>query len=67
VCRKRGLIKTDKKTIFAIISFAIIATIMGIGLSTINIVNVWWLVAAISVFGILYLPTAFIVDRFIIK
>ena len=67
VCRKRGLIKTDKKTIFAIISFAIIATIMGIGLSTINIVNVWWLVAAISVFGILYLPTAFIIDRFIIK
>ena len=67
VCRKRGLVKTDKKTIFAIISFAIIATIMGIGLSTINIVNVWWLVAAISVFGILYLPTAFIIDRFIIK
>ena len=67
VCRKRGLIKTDKKTIFAIISFAIIATIMGIGLSTVNIVNVWWLVAAISVFGILYLPTAFIIDRFIIK
>ncbi len=67
VCRKRGLVKTDKKTIFAIISFAIIATIMGIGLSTVNIVNVWWLVAAISVFGILYLPTAFIIDRFIIK
>ena len=67
VCRQRGLIKTDKKTIIAIISFVLIAVVMGIALATVNIVNIVWLGVAICVFGILYLPTAFIIDRFIIK
>jgi putative peptidoglycan lipid II flippase len=67
VCRKRGLVKTDKKTIFAIISFAVIAVIMGCGLSTITIANIWYLGFAVAGFGVLYLPTAFIADKFIAK
>lgn len=67
VCRKRALVKTDKKTVFAFFAFAGIATILGTALSTITITNIWWLGIAICAFGILYLPIAFIIDRFIIK
>ncbi len=67
VCRKRELVKTDKKTIFAIFAFAMISGAFGILLSTVSIANVWALGIAICAFGILYLPTAFIIDRFIIK
>ena len=67
VCRKRELIKTNHKTIFAVLTFAIISGILGILLSTISIANIWELGIAICAFGILYLPTAFIIDRYIIK
>lgn len=67
VCRERGLINTNKKTLFAIISFALLSIAMGVCMSVVNIPNIWWLGGAICVFGILYLPTAFIIDRYIIK
>ena len=67
VCRQRGLVKTDKKTVLAIISFCVIAAVMGAILSSVYVANVWWLGIVIAIFGILYLPTAFIVDRFLIK
>ena len=67
VCRQRGLVQTNKKTIFAIITFSVIAIAMGVCMSVVNIPNVWWLGMAICLFGILYLPTAYIIDRYIIK
>ena len=67
VCRKRGLIKTDAKTIVSMFVFAFISVALGALLSMIDISNVWILGMAICVFGILYLPIAFIIDRFIIK
>lgn len=67
VCRKRGLIKTDKKTVVSISIFAIISVILGVLLSMFTIPNIWVLGGAICAFGILYIPTAFIIDRYIIK
>ena len=67
VCRKRALVKTDKKTIFAMFIFAMISVLLGVLLSTIEIPNVLTLGIAMCVFGILYLPIAFVLDRFIIK
>ena len=67
VCRKRDLVKTDKKTIFAMMIFAVVSGGLGILLSMISITNVWMLGVAICGFGILYLPTAFIIDKYIIK
>lgn len=67
VCRKRELIKTNHKTIFATFVFTGISVALGALLSTILIANIWELGIAICAFGILYLPTAFIIDRYIIK
>ena len=67
VCRKRKLVQTNKKTILSMFIFASLSIALGILLSTISIVNIWMLGIAICVFGILYLPIAFIIDRFIIK
>ena len=67
VCRKRDLVKTDKKTVFAMMIFAVVSGGLGILLSMISITNVWMLGVAICGFGILYLPTAFIIDKYIIK
>ena len=67
VCRKRALTKTDRKTIFAFFAFAGIATALGVALSTFAINSIWMLGIVICAFGILYLPVAFIIDRFIIK
>lgn len=67
VCRKRGLVKTDKKTIFAIFTFAVISVVLGALLSAFPVANILWLGIAICAFGILYLPIAFVIDRFIIK
>lgn len=67
VCRKRGLIKPDKKTIFAILGFLVISGILGAGLLALDINSIWALGLAIAGFGIIYLPTAYIFDRRIIK
>lgn len=67
VCRKRGLVKTDKKTFVAMLVFTVLSIAFGYALSMINIPNIVVLGIAIAVFGILYLPSAFIIDRFIIK
>ena len=67
VCRKRGLVKTDRKTVLAISAFTIIAAALGFALKYIPMTSIWMLGIAICGFGILYLPTAYIVDRYIIK
>lgn len=67
VCRKRGLVKPDKKTILAMFVFVVISAILGGALTLIPLTSIWMLGVAICGFGILYLPTAFIIDRRIIK
>ena len=67
VCRKRQLVQTNKKTILSVCVFTFLSVAFGFLLSMMNIDNVWMLGIAICAFGILYLPIAFIIDRFIIK
>ncbi|MBO4672285.1 MAG: oligosaccharide flippase family protein, partial [Alphaproteobacteria bacterium] len=67
VCRKRGLVRTDKKTFVAVFTFTVVSVVLGYALSMIQIPNVLMLGLAIALFGALYLPTAFIIDKFLIK
>lgn len=67
VCAKRGLIQIHTKTIVSMFTFAILSVGLGAILSMISISNIVALGIAICAFGILYLPVAFIIDRFIIK
>ena len=67
VCRKRSLVKTDKKTILSMLVFVLISVVLGGALTLVPLTSIWMLGVAICGFGILYLPTAFIIDRRIIK
>ena len=67
VCNKRNLIKTDKKTFISMAVFGMISGVLGLALLAIDITNIWVLGLAICGFGIMYLPTAYIIDRRIIK
>jgi len=67
VCRNRELIKIDKKTILSTFVFIAISVVLGTLISNINITSVWLLGIIIAIFGIVYLPVAFVIDRFIIK
>ena len=67
VCNKRNLVRADKKTITSITVFTLISVVLGYGLSIIQITSIWILGFAICGFGILYLPTAYIIDRKFIK
>ena len=62
-CHKRGLAKHDGRTVRTIIAFGLWAAILGMGLSTITISNIWVLGLAIGGYGIVYLPVAYIIDR----
>ena len=67
VCRKRNLIKTDRKTILATVAFALLSCILGFGLFVIPINSIYTMCALICIFAVLYLPIAYIVDRKLIK
>jgi len=67
VCRKRALIKIDTKTLLSFVAFGIISVALGFVMAMFDIANIVELGIAIAAFGILYLPTAYIVDRRIIK
>ena len=67
VCLKRGLIKPAKKTIVSTVVFILISCVLSIGFFVFPITSIWRLLFAIAVFGILYLPTAYIIDRKLIK
>lgn len=67
VCLKRSLIKPSNKTIISTIVFTVISCILSIGFFVFPINNIWMLLLSIAIFGIIYLPTAYIIDRKIIK
>lgn len=62
-CRRRGLIHIDGRTIRATIGFVLWAVVLGVGLWFAPIDNIISLCVAIAVYGILYLPVAYIMDR----
>ena len=67
VCHQRKLVQINTKTIISMVVFALLAGALGFIMSMIDITNIWVLGIVICAFGILYLPVAFIIDRFIIK
>jgi len=62
-CRKRGLARHDEKTVRAILAFATLAVILGMGLWIIPIGNIWMLGMAICGYAIIYLPMATMINR----
>ena len=62
-CRRRGLINIDGRTIRATIGFVLWAVVLGVELWFAPIDNIISLCVAIAVYGILYLPVAYIMDR----
>lgn len=64
-CRKRELVRRDGRTVRAVMSFAIWATVLGVGLSFIPVTGIFTLGVAIVGYGIVYLPVAYVMDRFI--
>ena len=67
VCYKRGLIKPTHKTIIATIVFTVISCALSVVFFVVPITNIWMLMVLIAGFGIVYLPTAYVIDRKIIK
>ena len=67
VCNKRGLIKTDRKTILSILAFTVLSGALGFGLHMIQINSIYMMAALICGFAVLYLPMAYIIDRKLIK
>ncbi len=62
-CRTRGLWKTDGRPIRATIAFTVLAGALGVGLWFVPITSIWMLGAVIGIYGIIYLPVAYIIDR----
>lgn len=62
-CKKRGLFRTEKRTIYAISAFSILSVILGFILWQVNINSIWVMFASIIGFAMIYLPTAYLIDR----
>ncbi|MDE5615494.1 MAG: hypothetical protein K2I81_01530, partial [Alphaproteobacteria bacterium] len=62
-CRKRGLVQIYGGTLRAAAAFGALSAIMGGALWFVPITSIWILFAAIAVFGAIYLPAAFLINR----
>lgn len=62
-CRARDLVSVDRRTRTAIAAFGALAAILGIGLWFAPINSIFALGAAIVIYGVIYLPVAYIIDR----
>ena len=62
-CRRRALVKSDARTIRAIVVFGVLSGILGFGLWFVPITGILSLGAAIAGFGIIYLPIAFLLNK----
>ncbi len=63
ICRRRGLINIDGRTTRAICAFGLLAAILGVLLMLVPVTGYITLGLAICVYGILYLPMAYLIDR----
>lgn len=64
-CRRRELVRTDMRTRRAVFAFAVLATSLGFALSFVPISGIFTLGLAIAGYGVIYLPIAYVLDRFI--
>ena len=64
-CKMRGLTNMDGRTIRSVFGFAMWAGILGIALSFVHITSIWMLGIAIVGYGVVYLPVAYLLDRYI--
>ena len=62
-CKKRGLFRTDKRAIKAILAFSALSILLGAVLWQIPITSIWMLFISIAGFAIIYLPIAYVIDR----
>ncbi len=62
-CKKRGLFRTDKRAIKAILAFSALSILLGAVLWQIPITSIWMLFISIAGFAVIYLPLAYIIDR----
>ena len=62
-CRRKGLIHIDGRTVRTTIGFSMWAIALGVGLWFAPVNNILSLCVAIGLYGILYLPVAYIMDR----
>lgn len=66
-CRRRDLVRHDARTLHSIIAFGVLSVLLGLILRQIPITNIFVLGASIIGYGIIYLPTSYILDRIIIS
>lgn len=62
-CRRRGLVRIYGGTLRAIAAFGALSAVMGAALWFVPIASIWALFAAIAIFGVIYLPIAFLINR----
>lgn len=62
-CRRRGLVRIYGGTLRAIAAFGALSAVMGAVLWFVPINNIWALFVAIAIFGAIYLPIAFLINR----
>ncbi|MDE6481677.1 MAG: murein biosynthesis integral membrane protein MurJ [Alphaproteobacteria bacterium] len=62
-CRRRGLVRIYGGTLRAIAAFGALSAVMGVALWFVPIASIWALFAAIAIFGVIYLPIAFLINR----
>lgn len=62
-CRRCGLSRIDSRTVRAIVAFGLLSAILGLILTQVSITGIWTLMFAIAGYGIIYLPTAYLIDR----
>lgn len=66
-CRARALVCCDTRTRRAIVAFGLLSAGLGVVLSMVPITSIWILALGICGYGALYLPTALIIERIIMR
>ncbi|MDR0967946.1 MAG: murein biosynthesis integral membrane protein MurJ [Rickettsiales bacterium] len=62
-CHRRELFRFLPKTRRAVAGFVLLSVVLGTGLWFVPVVNIFWLAGAIAVFGIIYLPIAYLINK----
>ncbi len=62
-CRRRGLIHTERRTIYAIIAFIILAVAMGTVLWMVPVNSLFAMLFTIGGFAVIYLPLAYLINK----
>ena len=63
ICRRRGLTNVDGRTTRAVCAFGLLSAILGMLLTLVPITGLITLGLSIALYGIIYLPVAYLIDR----